>query len=156
MLLFGGALVALAVRHCAAPSARRWSTSRRCASPPSGATIGGALFRLTIGATPFLWPLMFQLGFGMTAFLSGLLVMACTGGDLGIQACSRPMLRRFGIRSVLVFNGVLTTADSSRAALFTRATPVIVIVLVLVAIGIRSLQFTSLGSLAYSDVPPAR
>ncbi|KAB0873111.1 MFS transporter [Cronobacter sakazakii] len=37
---------------------------------------GGSLFRASISAVPFLLPLLFQVGFGMDAFHSGLLVLA--------------------------------------------------------------------------------
>ena len=40
------------------------------------ALIGGFLFRLGIGAIPFLLPLMLQIGFGMTPFQSGLVTFA--------------------------------------------------------------------------------
>ena len=33
--------------------------------------LGGILFRLAVGASPFLLPLLFQVGFGMTPFQSG-------------------------------------------------------------------------------------
>jgi hypothetical protein len=36
--------------------------------------LGWSLFRIAIGATPFLLPLMFQTGFRVNAFNSGLLV----------------------------------------------------------------------------------
>ena len=71
---------------------------------------GGTLFRITIGSTPFLWPLMFQTTFGMSAFTSGLYLMACTGGDLGAQALCRKVVRHFGFRNTLVVNGFLCTA----------------------------------------------
>ena len=38
--------------------------------------VGGFLFRIGIGAMPFLLPLMLQLGFGLTPFQSGLLTFA--------------------------------------------------------------------------------
>ena len=37
---------------------------------------GGSLFRASISAVPFLLPLLFQVGFGMDPFHSGLLVLA--------------------------------------------------------------------------------
>ena len=38
--------------------------------------VGGFIFRLGLGALPFLLPLMLQLGFGMTPFQSGLITFA--------------------------------------------------------------------------------
>lgn len=158
VLCLGALLGWFAVRH-----ARRHPTPLVDLSPlriPAFAIAvlnGGALFRITIGATPFLWPLMFQLGFGMSAFISGLLVMACTGGDLAAQAITRPVIRRFGFRGTMVFGGAITTAFVLSCALFTRQTPIVAIVAVLVAIGaFRSLQFTAINTLAYIDVPQTK
>ena len=46
---------------------------------------GGSLFRASISALPFLLPLLFQVGFGMDAFHSGLLVLAVFVGNLTIK-----------------------------------------------------------------------
>jgi EmrB/QacA subfamily drug resistance transporter len=115
---------------------------------------GGALFRLTIGATPFLWPLMFQVGFGMTAFLSGGLMMACTGADIGAQLFARRIIRHFSFRRVMVLCGALATLFMFACALFTRNTPLVVIIVVLAMIGMfRSIEYTAISALAYCDVP---
>ena len=76
---------------------------------PTFATVifGGSLFRVAIGTTPFLLPMMFQVGFGMSAFASGLLMMALFAGNLGMKTFTTPILRRFGFRSVLITNGTL-------------------------------------------------
>jgi len=71
---------------------------------------GGSLFRIAIAVSPFLLPLMFQLAFGMSAFQSGLLVLALFAGNLGMKTVTTPILRRFGFRSVLVANGLITAA----------------------------------------------
>jgi len=115
---------------------------------------GGALFRLTIGATPFLWPLMFQVGFGMTAFLSGGLMMACTAADIGAQAFARRIIRVFSFRRVMVVCGALATLFMFACAFFTRSTPLVAIIVVLAMVGIfRSVEYTAISALAYSDVP---
>ena len=44
--------------------------------------VGGFLFRTGLGAGPFLLPLLFQAGFGMTAFQSGMLTFATGVGSL--------------------------------------------------------------------------
>ena len=38
--------------------------------------VGGFLFRIGIGAMPFLLPLLLQVGFGLTPFQSGLITFA--------------------------------------------------------------------------------
>ena len=42
--------------------------------------LGGVLFRLSVGAIPFLLPLMLQVGFGLSAFASGSLTFASAVG----------------------------------------------------------------------------
>src|SRR5262245_17538830 len=69
---------------------------------------GGSLFRVAISVSPFLLPLMFQLAFGMNAFQSGLLVLAMFAGNLLMKTVTSPVLRRFGFRTVLMVNGVVT------------------------------------------------
>ena len=44
---------------------------------------GGSLFRIAINVSPFLLPLMFQVGFGLNAFQSGLLMLGLFRGNLG-------------------------------------------------------------------------
>ncbi|MCH3703229.1 MFS transporter, partial [Campylobacter lari] len=71
---------------------------------------GGSLFRMSVGAVPFLLPLMFQVGYGMDAFRAGLLVIAVFAGNLTMKLFTTPVLRRFGFRPTLVGNGILNTA----------------------------------------------
>jgi EmrB/QacA subfamily drug resistance transporter len=117
----------------------------------------GVPFRIVIGTTPFLWPLMFQIGFGLSPFVSGLLIIGCAIGDVSMKAVTTRILRRFGFRNVLIVNGVLVAAFVTAFATFSRATPIAVVFVALVAVGVcRSVQFTSLNALSYSDVPPAQ
>ena len=53
------------------------------------AILGGSLFRVGIGAIPFLLPLMLQLGFGLTAFQSGLVTFIAAVGALGVEVPRR-------------------------------------------------------------------
>src|SRR5690606_20260598 len=100
-------------------------------------------------------PLLFQLGFGMTPLKSGLLTFAGAGGAMAMRICAAPILRRFGIKRVVLTNIVLATGFIAACALFRPDTPYIVIVLVLLAGGFfRALQFTSLNSLAFADIGP--
>ncbi len=46
---------------------------------------GGTVFRVTIGTVPFLLPLLFQIGFGLDAFQSGMLVLATFLGNIGMK-----------------------------------------------------------------------
>jgi EmrB/QacA subfamily drug resistance transporter len=115
---------------------------------------GGSLFRIAISVSPFLLPLMFQVGFGLNAFQSGLLMLGLFAGNLGMKSVTTPVLRRFGFRSVLIVNGILTAVLILGCAALTSHTPRIVILGVLFVNGLcRSMQFTSLSTIAYADIP---
>jgi EmrB/QacA subfamily drug resistance transporter len=115
----------------------------------------GNLFRLTISATPFLLPLMFQVAFGLTAWTAGLYVLAYFAGNLMMKTVTTPALRRFGFRNVLVGNGVLVGASILACAVLTPTTPAVIVVLVLLAAGLtRSMQFTALATMTFADIEP--
>lgn len=121
------------------------------------AVMAGSLFRMSVGALPFLLPLMFQLGFGMTAFDSGLLTFSSGMGAMAMKFAAQPLLRRFGFRGVLMGNAVISGVLILGPAFFIQVTPVPVIVAVLVAGGLsRSLQFTSINAIGYAEVPAER
>ncbi|MCB1548068.1 MAG: DHA2 family efflux MFS transporter permease subunit [Hyphomicrobiaceae bacterium] len=118
---------------------------------------GGFLFRLGTGSVPFLLPLMLQIGFGLSAFQSGLLTFCSALGALVMKTTAPPILRRFGFRTILTYNALLSAALLACFGLFTAATSHVVIIAVLLCAGFfRSLQFTSLVSIAYADVEKER
>ena len=113
----------------------------------------GSLFRIGVGATPFLLPLLLQLGFGLNPLQSGLLTCATAVGAMFMKTLTTIILKRFGFRTVLTVNAVLTSAAVGVCALFTAATPHAVIFLVLLVSGcLRSLQFTSLQAISFAEV----
>lgn len=119
--------------------------------------LGGSLFRMAVGAVPFLLPLMLQLGFGLDAFHAGLLVMAVFGGNLMMKTVTTPILRRFGFRPVLLVNGLANVVSLAACALLTPSTPLWLIAAVLFVGGMtRSMQFTALNTIAFADVPQQR
>lgn len=118
---------------------------------------GGSLFRASISAVPFLLPLLFQVGFGMDPFHSGLLVLAVFVGNLTIKPATTPLIRWLGFRRLLLINGALNVCSLLACALLTPQTPVWAIMLILYLGGVfRSIQFTSVSTLAFSDVPAAQ
>lgn len=115
--------------------------------------IGGSLFRVGVGATPFLLPLLLQLGFGMTPFQAGLLTCASVAGALAMKFTVHRVLRHYGFRTVLIVNGLIAAAFIAANGLFTVTTPLAIIAICLLCGGFfRSLQFTSMNALAYSDI----
>ncbi|WP_049621546.1 MFS transporter [Frateuria defendens] len=118
---------------------------------------GGSLFRIAIGSAPFLLPLLFQLAFGMSATSSGLLMLALFAGNLAMKPATGWAMRRFGLRGVLVGNGLLVAAGFLACMAFGAGTPPALIAAVLFATGLtRSMQFTALNTIGFADVPPAR
>ncbi|KGA99873.1 sugar (and other) transporter family protein [Enterobacteriaceae bacterium ATCC 29904] len=115
---------------------------------------GGSLFRASISAVPFLLPLLFQVGFGMDAFHSGLLVLAVFVGNLTIKPATTPLIRTLGFKKLLLINGTLNVLALLACALLTPETPVWLIMLILYLGGVfRSVQFTAISTLAFADVP---
>ncbi len=122
----------------------------------SASLYGGFLFRLGIGALPFLLPLMLQLGFGLTPFQSGCLTFGAAAGSFLMKATAQPILRRFGFRRVMVFNALISSAFLAFYGLFTATTPWWLMFTLLLAGGFfRSLEFTSINAIAYADVDNA-
>ncbi|MFC0304063.1 MFS transporter [Rhizorhabdus histidinilytica] len=120
-------------------------------------TIGGLFSRMVLGATPFLLALLLQLGFGMSAFEVGLLTFNTALGAIVVKATAPVIIRTLGFRNILVGNAVLLAAVSAAYALFEAATPHRILIGALFFGGfLRSLQFTTLNSIAYADVPAAR
>ncbi|MFC0410545.1 MFS transporter [Roseomonas elaeocarpi] len=118
---------------------------------------GGSVTRAAISATPFLLPLLFQLGFGLDAFNAGLLVLAVFAGNILMKPVSMPILRGFGFRTVLLGSATVAACCYFACAFFTPATPVPVMVVVLFVSGLaRSMVFTVLNTLAFAEVPPAQ
>lgn len=115
---------------------------------------GGSLFRIAIGALPFLLPLMFQLGYGMSAFDAGLLVLAVFAGNLAMKPFTSAILHRFRFRSVMLVNGMLNSLTIFACALLTPEVSTPLTLLLLFASGMtRSMQFTALNTLTFSQVP---
>jgi len=118
---------------------------------------GGFLYRVGAGALPFLLPLMLQVGFHKTPFQSGMITFATAVGAMSMKTAIPTLLRRFGYRSVLTWNALVSSAFIAACALFTPSTPIVVMLAVLFAGGFfRSLQFTSAMTIGYAEVEPRR
>src|SRR3982075_2089940 len=119
--------------------------------------IGGFMFRLGIGALPFLLPLLMQVGFGLSPLKSGLVTFASAGGRMGMKTLAARLIRTFGFRNIMVINAVVSSVFLAACALFTSATPLLLIMIILVVGGFfRSLQFTAINTVAYAEGEPAQ
>jgi EmrB/QacA subfamily drug resistance transporter len=157
MTALGGLFLALYVRHAKRTPAPVLDLSL-LSIPTFRATVtGGFLFRLGIGAWPFLMPLMLQLGLKMTPFQSGLITFAGSFGALLMKPAIAPLLKRLGFKNILVPNAVISGALLAACAIFTESTPITFMFIILTVGGFfRSLEFTSINTLAYADVPSHR
>ncbi|MSP29271.1 MAG: DHA2 family efflux MFS transporter permease subunit [Acetobacteraceae bacterium] len=116
-----------------------------------------SLFRIGIGAIPFLLPLMLQLAFGETAAQSGMITFASSAGALVMKPVAQRALRWWGFRDTLFWNALLSAILLAACASFRPTWPAAAIFAVLLVGGFfRSLQFTAYNTLAYADIPHPR
>ena len=153
----GAALIALYVRH-ALRTPEPMVDLRLLALPTFRISVtAGTLFRVGVGALPFLLPLMLQLGFGLNPFQSGMITFASGIGALALKFAAQPILRRFGFRRVLLVNALISSVFILAPAGFTPQTPWLLMLAVLFVGGLsRSLQFTSVNAIAFAEVPSER
>lgn len=117
----------------------------------------GTFCRVAINATPFLLPLLFQIGFGLNPVETGTLILVYFVGNLGMKAVTTPTIRRFGFRGVLFVNGIVSSAAVVAFAAISPETPMTVLVVLLLAAGLsRSMQFTALNTIAFADITAAQ
>jgi EmrB/QacA subfamily drug resistance transporter len=117
--------------------------------------LGGFLFRLGIGALPFLLPLLLQIGFNLTPFQSGLITFTAAVGSLFMKTVVATILKRFGYRPVLVYNSLISAVFLGACALFSLGVPFSIMIAILLAGGFfRSLQFTAINTIAYAEIEP--
>ncbi|WP_442754632.1 MFS transporter [Methylocystis sp. JAN1] len=118
------------------------------------AIYGGFLFRIGLGAVPFLLPLLLQVGFRLSAYESGLLTFVAAAGAMVMKTTAQPILKRFGFRRVLIANALISSLFLAANAFFTQMTPHWLIMASLLVGGFfRSLEFTALNAICYADIP---
>lgn len=160
MALIGAGVVIgwLAVRHLRrAPHPLLDLSSFKVPTFAISTLAAGTIFRVAINATPFLLPLLFQLGFGLSPVDAGLMILAYFLGNLGMKTVTTPTLRRFGFRSVMVVNGIIASAAIMACGVISPQTPqALVVALMLIAGLSRSMQFTALNTLAFADIDAAQ
>jgi EmrB/QacA subfamily drug resistance transporter len=153
LIVIGVVLILFYVRHAAVVASPILDFRLLKTATFRAGVAGGSLYRIGVGAVPFLLPLMLQLGFGLTAFASGMITASSALGALVMKAVAGTIIQRFGFRRLLLVNGVLSSAFIAVNALFTPSTPTSVIMVVLVVAGfLRSLQFTAMNAMSYGDL----
>ncbi len=146
----------LAVRHlAAAPAPVVRLQSLRMRTFFVGCVSGGSISRAAISATPFLLPLMLEVGFGLSPVVSGLLLLIYMAANLLMKTVTNPILRRFGMRSVLVANCAIASVGIAACAAISPALPLALTALILILAGAsRSMQFTALTFVTFADIAP--
>jgi len=115
---------------------------------------GGGVFRGCLAALPFLLPLLFQVGFGLDPVTSGTLLLALFAGNLGMKPATSWILRHVRFRRTMLVSGCVAVATMLGCAMLTAQTPHVLIIALLVISGLaRSMQFTTISTLAFSDIP---
>src|SRR5438067_2449776 len=117
-------------------------------------TVTGGICRMGLDATPFMLPLLFQVGFGLSPIAAGLLSFSSTLGAMFVRSFSRILLRGLGFRRTLVGGAVLSAAVTASYALLSAGTPAwIITVAVLISGCVRSIQYLALNTISYAEVP---
>ena len=117
------------------------------------AVTAGFISRVAINASPFLLPLMFQIGFGFSPQHAGLMVLIYMAGNLAMKSATTTILRHFGFRRVLTVNGALCVITLAACGLLQQSYPQWLTYGVLFVAGMaRSMNFTSITTLAFADI----
>ncbi len=120
----------------------------------AAAVSGSFVTRLGIGGAPFLLPLLYQVGLGLSPIQSGLLIMPQAAAAMSTKFLMPTLLARLGYRTVLVSNTVILGLLLMLFATIGPGTPIWLIVLQALAYGaLTSTQYTSMNTLVYADVP---
>jgi MFS family permease len=115
--------------------------------------VGGFLTRLGLGGLPFLLPLLYQLGLGLPAWQSGLLMMPTALAAMGMKLIAPRVLREFGYKKILIVNTLMIGITIALFSQVTSSTPIPLILMLGLSQGFfNSLQFSSMNSMAYADV----
>jgi EmrB/QacA subfamily drug resistance transporter len=156
LLVVSGVIGFLAVRHIAsAPHPLVRLDAVKLRSFFVSCISGGTISRAAISATPFLLPLMFQVGYGLSPVQSGLLLLVYMLANLVMKTVTNPILTRFGIKAVLVWNGLIASAFIAGCGLVSPSLPLVPTWIILAFAGAsRSMQFTGLTMVTFADVRP--
>lgn len=118
------------------------------------ATIGGSVFRIGVGATPFLMPLMLQVGFGLSAFDTGMIMLFGALGAIIAKLVTRQIYVAAGFKPVMIAATIVSALILSLNGFFTPETPVIFMGAVMLAAGVvRSTFFTGINAMAFAEMP---
>ncbi len=115
--------------------------------------LGNLCARLSFGGMPFLLPLLQQVGLGLSAQLSGLLLAPMACGIIFSKLFALPILRRLGYKRFLITNTLIVGLMVWLFQLIDTNTSLYFIAGLTFLLGIFvAAQYTGMNSLAFSDL----
>jgi EmrB/QacA subfamily drug resistance transporter len=117
----------------------------------------GFATRLGVGGVYFLLTLLFQIGFGYSAVMAGLLQLPQAVAMMLLRFFVGGIIKQYGYRRVLLLNTALSGSLVMLFASFTAATPIWLICVQVFAYGlVMSLQYSAMNTLGFLDLAPAQ
>ncbi|WP_052153405.1 MDR family MFS transporter [Devosia sp. LC5] len=117
------------------------------------AVVAGTFFRLGQGATPFLFPLMLQLNFGMTPFESGMVTFSGAIGALLAKFVANWIFARYGFKYPLVVSTAISTLGILAMGFYQPDTWMPLILAILVFVGFwQSTFWTGSNAFVFADI----
>ncbi|MBS0556497.1 MAG: DHA2 family efflux MFS transporter permease subunit [Proteobacteria bacterium] len=118
---------------------------------------GGFATRLGVGGIYFLLTLLFQVGFGYSAVVAGLLQVPQALAMLLMRFFAGTIIKYQGYRRVLLYNTAFAGILIMLFATLTSATPIWLICTQVFVYGfVMSLQYTAMNTLGFVDLAPAQ
>ena len=117
-------------------------------------TVGGAILRLGMGATPFLVPLQLQSALHWSPIKAGLVMSAMMLGSLLARFGGTLVIRSLGFRTSLLATAVLTAFLTAAPAAFTLDTSIAVVFTALLAVGFfRAAHYVAAAAIGFAEIP---
>ncbi|MDM1363188.1 multidrug transporter subunit MdtD [Myroides marinus] len=115
--------------------------------------IGNLVTRFGIGGMPLMIPLLLQVGYGYSAMYAGMMMIPQALSNLVSRNFVVPIVRRFGYRSTLITNTILTGLLISCFFFITPNTPYWIIIILMIGNGaFNAIQFTSMNTISLADL----
>ncbi|HEY3521810.1 MAG TPA: DHA2 family efflux MFS transporter permease subunit [Rhodanobacteraceae bacterium] len=121
------------------------------------ALTGGLFTRLGTAGLSFVLVLFLQIGCGWSPTIAGLMLVPQALAMIGMKLMIDRLLKRYGYRRLLRVNTIMVGILLAVFALLHAATPGWVVASLVFVYGlVMSLQYTSMNTLAFVDLPPER
>jgi EmrB/QacA subfamily drug resistance transporter len=116
--------------------------------------VGGFGIRVGQGAIPFMLPLLFQIGFGLSPIAAGSLIFVSGVGSLMTRPVLTLAMRRYGFRNMLIGTTIACSLLYFFFALLRPGMPYTVMVALLLLSGAsRGILLVGMNTLGYTEIP---